>query len=148
MFDQVINSLNKLLSSTYALYFKTQNYHWNVTGAYSHDVHKIFELQYISLAKAIDNIAEQIRVHGHIVPATFKVPSSLSIIYECNEVLSWKEMVNDLSQNHLLLAQLFKEGLEITEKASNQAINELYIQRIAQHKREAWLLKAIIELKN
>jgi starvation-inducible DNA-binding protein len=144
MSDKVIDSLNRVLSSTYALYLKTQNYHWNVTGAHFHDLHKLFETQYVSLSEAIDSIAEHIRSNGHKAPATFKIYSSLSVVDDGNEELAWKEMVQDLYQSHLLIVKLLEKGLEITLKANDQVINDLYIQRLSCHKKDAWMLKAIL----
>ena len=144
MTEQVVNSLNKVLSSTYALYLKTQNYHWNVTGVHFHDLHILFESQYIALSEAVDAIAEHIRANGHKAPATFKTYVVLSVVDDGNEEFTWKEMVQDLYQSHLLLSKLLKDGLEISAKADDQVVNDLYIQRLAQHKKDAWMLKAIV----
>ena len=57
----VIEALEKILADSYALYLKTQNYHWNVTGAEFTSLHLLFESQYTELAEAIDEIAEKIR---------------------------------------------------------------------------------------
>lgn len=144
MSEHVINSLNKVLSSTYGLYLKTQNYHWNVTGTHFHDLHILFESQYASLAQAVDIIAEQIRANGHKAPATFKMYLSLSVVDEGNEEFTWQEMVQDLYQSHLLLSKLLKDGLEITAKANDQVVNDLYLQRLAEHQKAAWMLKSIV----
>lgn len=145
MTNNVVKSLKKVLSSTYALYLKTQNYHWNVTGPHFHDLHKLFESQYGSLAEALDLIAEQIRANEHKAPATFKVYASLSVVGDGNEESSWKEMVQDLYQSHTLLCNLLQEGIKISDKEDDQVVNDLYIQRLAEHKKMAWMLKAIIE---
>lgn len=144
MTSYTIDSLNKVLSSTYALYLKTQNYHWNVRGAHFYDLHKLFESQYSSLAEAIDTIAEQIRANGHKAPATFKFFSELSVIADGNEELSSDAMIDDLYQSHLLIVKLLEEGLEITDKAKDMVVNDLYISRMAEHKKAAWMLKMII----
>ena len=144
MADKVIESLNKVLSSTYALYLKTQNYHWNVTGAHFYDLHKLFESQYSALAEAIDTIAEQIRANGHKAPATFKMYAVLSVVDDGNEEFTWKEMVQDLYQGHLLLGKLLQDGFAISEKANDQVVNDLYSERLAEHKKSAWMLKSLI----
>ena len=48
----VIESLKKLLANNYALYLKTQNYHWNVTGPNFKPLHVLFEEQYNDLFTA------------------------------------------------------------------------------------------------
>jgi starvation-inducible DNA-binding protein len=145
MADKVVSILSKILASTYALYLKTQNYHWNVTGAHFHDLHKMFESQYEALAEAIDKIAEQIRATGNKAPATFKAYASLSEVKDGNEKLPWQQMVEDLYLGHLTVCKLLEEGLAISEKANDQVVNDLFIQRLAHHKKDAWMLKSIVE---
>ena len=59
-----IQNLKKILADTYALYTKTQNYHWNVQGIHFKSVHELLETQYTDLADAIVMIAELIRTFG------------------------------------------------------------------------------------
>ena len=49
--QKIASFLTKLLASTYALYLKTQNYHWNVKGMDFFSLHVMFEKQYEEFAK-------------------------------------------------------------------------------------------------
>jgi starvation-inducible DNA-binding protein len=69
----IIDSLKVLLIDSYALYFKTQNYHWNVEGPEFASLHLLFEEQYQDLAESIDTTAELIRGLGQKVPALVSV---------------------------------------------------------------------------
>ncbi len=60
----MVESLKVLLIESYALYFKTQNYHWNVEGPEFASLHLLFEEQYQDLAESIDTTAELIRGLG------------------------------------------------------------------------------------
>ncbi len=64
----VTKELSALLGSSYLLYVKTHNYHWNVTGPMFTTLHTLFETQYTELAMAIDEIAERIRALGPYAP--------------------------------------------------------------------------------
>jgi starvation-inducible DNA-binding protein len=44
-----VAELSALLATTYTLYTKTQNYHWNVTGPMFTTLHMLFETQYTEL---------------------------------------------------------------------------------------------------
>lgn len=57
----VVNALKNVLADNYALYLKTQNYHWNVEGVNFRGLHLLFEEQYTDLTMAIDTVAELIR---------------------------------------------------------------------------------------
>ena len=43
--QEMAKAVTAVLADTYALYFKTHVYHWNVTGPRFHDLHALFELQ-------------------------------------------------------------------------------------------------------
>jgi len=59
-----VEKTSVILAGTYALYLKTQYYHWNVVGAEFYNLHKMFEEQYEELRDAVDDIAERIRTLG------------------------------------------------------------------------------------
>ena len=70
--EKIVQELGKLLSSTYTLYLKTQNFHWNVTGPFFQTLHLMFEGQYTQLAMANDAIAKRIRSLGAFAPGTYR----------------------------------------------------------------------------
>jgi starvation-inducible DNA-binding protein len=70
------------LADTYALYLKSQRYHWNVSGPRFRELHLMFEEQYGQLAMGVDEIAERIRALGVLAPGTFAEFSRLSSIPE------------------------------------------------------------------
>ena len=57
----VIDIFDVLLADEYILYTMTRNYHWNVIGPQSHDLHKFFEAQYEELNDVVDDDAERAR---------------------------------------------------------------------------------------
>ena len=65
----VINALKALLADNYALYLKTQNFHWNVQCHDFASLHSMFEDQYTDLSTAVDDTAELIRGLQEKVPA-------------------------------------------------------------------------------
>lgn len=59
--EKIANDLKSVLADSYSVYFKTQNFHWNVTGPNFNSLHCLFKEQYSDLANSIDEIAERIR---------------------------------------------------------------------------------------
>ena len=49
----IAGQLSNLLADSYALYLKTHNFHWNVTGPMFQTLHLMFEQQYTELANAV-----------------------------------------------------------------------------------------------
>ncbi|AFB21500.1 Strees induced DNA-binding protein [Rickettsia canadensis str. CA410] len=66
---QGVKALEQFLADSYVLYFKTQNYRWNVEGAEFRSLHLLFEGQYEDLVASLDELAERIRNLGAKVPA-------------------------------------------------------------------------------
>ena len=69
--SKIVKKLEIILADTYALYLKTQNYHWHVKGPQFKSLHELFEMQYRELAEAVDGVAERLLIMGHKAPATF-----------------------------------------------------------------------------
>ena len=62
----VADALNAVLADTYALYFKTKNFHWHVTGPHFRDYHLMFDAQAAQMLLTTDQIAERIRKTGNV----------------------------------------------------------------------------------
>src|SRR5204862_1459069 len=60
----VAGGLNILLADVYALYFKTKNFHWHVSGPHFRDYHLMFDEQADQIYAMGDPIAERVRKLG------------------------------------------------------------------------------------
>jgi starvation-inducible DNA-binding protein len=61
---EVSAALNALLADTFALYVKTKNFHWHVSGPHFRDYHLLLDEQATQLANSIDILAERARKVG------------------------------------------------------------------------------------
>jgi len=96
----LIESMNALLSSSYVLFLKTQNYHWNVEGHMFQFLHELFEAQYTDLFEANDEIAERIRALGEYAPGSFTAFKDYTKIKESKEHPDAMGMVKNLALDH------------------------------------------------
>jgi starvation-inducible DNA-binding protein len=60
----ISTALNALLADTFALYVKTKNFHWHVTGPHFRDYHLLLDEQADQIEKSIDILAERVRKVG------------------------------------------------------------------------------------
>src|SRR5262249_12112081 len=60
----VPQQLNRCLADTFALYLKTKNFHWHVSGPHFRDYHLMFDDQATELFNTTDEIAERVRKIG------------------------------------------------------------------------------------
>lgn len=141
----VVEALSTLLASSYTLYLKTHNYHWNVTGPMFTTLHTLFETQYTELAIAIDEIAERIRTLGAFAPGSFTAFAKLSVVKEENGQPNAKEMINNLVADQAALAAAAQKVIELAEEANDQASADLGTRRMDVHQKNAWMLRSHLE---
>lgn len=138
----LVEKLLQYLASTYALYLKTQNFHWNVTGPAFFVLHSFFEKQYQELAEAIDVIAEQIRTFGVLIPGTFKHLNRLTKIKDAAGKKNAKKMIAQLLADHVLMSDLTKELISISKDYQNDFVQDLSINRLKWHEKIIWMLRS------
>jgi starvation-inducible DNA-binding protein len=143
--DAVVAELSCLLASSYTLYLKTHNYHWNVTGPMFTTLHTLFETQYTELALAIDEIAERIRSLGAFAPGSFSAFAQLSEVKEETARPDAKKMIKNLVLDQELIAKISKRVIEIADKVGDQATTDLATRRLDIHQKNAWMLRVHLE---
>jgi starvation-inducible DNA-binding protein len=140
----IAQSLSHLLADTYLLYLKTQNFHWNVEGRLFYGLHNLLEEQYKTLAIAIDDIAERIRVLGLSAPGSFQQFLELSSLQEATGLASAEEMISQLATDHQTLSEKLKGVLHQAEQSHDVSTAELLSGRIRSHEKQAWMLSSIL----
>ena len=139
---EIANKLSILLADTYALYLKTQNYHWHVKGPQFKSLHELFETQYQHLAQAVDDIAERILITGHKAPATFKEFEHLKTIKDGNSSATANQMVLELAADHMALVKDLNQAMILAQKMKDEATVNLLADRLAAHEKAHWMLAA------
>ncbi len=142
---EVVHGLSKLLASSYTVYIKTHNFHWNVTGPMFTTLHTLFETQYTELALAVDEIAERIRSLGEYAPGSYTAFSKLSSIEEENGHPKAEEMIKQLVSDQETLVKIAREIIATAESAEDQASADLVTRRIEIHEKNAWMLRSHFE---
>jgi starvation-inducible DNA-binding protein len=144
--QEIADGLSCLLADTYTLYLMTHNFHWNVTGPFFHDLHKLFEEQYTELAAAVDLIAERIRALGYPAPGTYKAFSQLNSIPEPDCLPSSAEdMVRILVEGNEAVVRTARAALPIAQDARDESTVTLIADRLLVHEKTAWMLRSFLE---
>ena len=60
----IASAMNAILADVFALFVKTKNFHWHVSGPHFRDHHRLFEEQALQLLSAVDGMAERVRKIG------------------------------------------------------------------------------------
>lgn len=136
--------LKMILANTYALYLKTQNYHWNVTGMHFAALHRLFDEQYNELAESVDEIAEHIRMQNDLAPGSFNEFQKLNKISDAQANLDAKDMITDLLASHTLLLTLLEDTLKQAQDEADEVVADFMIERMGAHKKYQWMLQSLI----
>jgi starvation-inducible DNA-binding protein len=143
--SSVVDSLNALLATSYTLYLKTHNYHWNVTGPMFSTLHTLFETQYTELALAVDEIAERIRALGAPAPGSYSVFAKLSTVREETGLPPARDMIANLVADQEAVLKVARRLVEAAQAAKDEASADLGIRRLNVHEKNAWMLRSHLE---
>ncbi len=141
----VADSLSKLLASTYSLYLKTQNYHWNVRGPMFVTLHQLFEEQYTELAASVDTIAERIRALGFVAPGSLASYLELSDVKDEQDCPTANQMLEQLAKDHAMVIMNAKLVRSLADDLDDEVTADLMTQRIAIHEKNVWMFNSLID---
>ena len=141
---KTVDILKQALADTYALYLKTQNYHWNITGPNFKPLHLMLEEQYIELADAVDTLAERIRALGDKAPASFSKYAAMTKITEGDENASAEGMLADLLEGHDHVVKALKRVDVAADKNTDAGTMNMIDGRIEAHQKTMWMLRATL----
>lgn len=138
------SAVREVLGETYALYFKTHGYHWNVTGPRFSELHNLFMTQYTEMWTALDALAERIRSLGHFAPSSSQQMMETATIQADDKVPDANDMVRQLAKGHETVARVAKSGVKAAEKAGDIVTVDLLTQRADLHEKTAWMLRSSV----
>lgn len=146
--SDVIEILKGHLADLHVLYIKTRNYHWNVVGPRFQPLHAFFEEQYEDIAKAIDEVAERIRM------LQGKSPGSMAEFVKMARLCEEKagvyppsdEMIRNLLADHEAIIRQLRKDIDITaEQDEDMGTSDFLTGLIADHEKMAWMLRSFLE---
>ena len=137
-------AVTNVLADTYALYFKTHIYHWNVTGPRFHDLHALFELQYNELWAATDVIAERIRALGVLAPNSYASMGATATVAAEATQENADAMLADLLAGHEAVVATIRSALELAAEHGDEATTDVLTPRLTEHEKAAWMLRSTL----
>ena len=142
----VASALTAVLKNTYALYYKTQNYHWNVEGPTFASLHALFEDQYNELRTEIDDVAELIRGLDRKVTVSLSEIAGNNGIGEVKYRGTADEMVADLVDGHAAVEDKLLAALDAAKSASDDVVAGFVTECLTRHRKTRWMLKSSVSV--
>ena len=142
---EISAALRQLLADTFALYLKTKNFHWHMTGQHFRDYHLLLDEQSDQIFAMTDDIAERARKIGAITLHSISDISKHQRLKDNNEEsISPKAMLAELSSDNQALTRYFRSAHETCEKYNDVATASLIEVWIDQAERRTWFLSEIV----
>ena len=137
----ISGALNALLADVFALYMKTKNFHWHVSGPHFRGLHLMFDEQGAELFAMTDEIAERVRKMGGLTLHSIGNIARLQRIPDNDaEYVDPLDMVAELrSDNQALIASL-RETHELCDEENDVATASLIENWIDQAEKRVWFL--------
>ena len=143
--DELVQQLKVVLASTFAMYLKAHNFHWNVEGSNFSEYHRLFGKIYEDIWESVDQTAEKIRTLDQYVPGSMSRFAQLSVVDDQINIPKQKSMVQELlSDNVKIIAELNK-AFDLANKANKQGIADYLASRIDAHEKHGWMLRATVK---
>lgn len=140
----LIDSLNGLLADHYALFLKTKNFHWHVTGPNFRDLHLLFDEQAQQIFAATDLIAERVRKNGgETLTSIGAIAGKTQIRDQDATGLGAMAMVEELRQDNDTLISRLRATKDAAEQAGDNATDGLVDDWTDQAEQRAWFLTSI-----
>ena len=141
----ISGALNALLADVFALYMKTKNFHWHVSGPRFRDLHLLFDEQATEIVGLVDVIAERVRKNDAPTLTSIGSISATSNIADQDGKLDADAMIKELRDDNRKLLDRLREVKETSEEAGDNATNGLVDDWIDMAEQRVWFLSATLK---
>lgn len=134
-------ALNGILADAFALYFKTKNFHWHVSGPHFRDYHLLFDEQAADIFASTDEIAERVRkIGGTTLRSIAQVSKHQSLEDNEEAFVPAREMLRELMNDNKAVAKAMREAHELCDKHDDIATASLLENFIDATEKRTWFL--------
>ena len=138
---EIAGSMNAILADVFALYLKTKNFHWHMSGPHFRDYHLLLDEQADQLYAMTDPIAERIRsTGGSTLRSIGHIARSQRILDNDADYVDPPDMLAELREDNLALAGRLREVHEVVDELRDIATASLIENWIDETERRAWFL--------
>jgi starvation-inducible DNA-binding protein len=138
---QISKALNGILADSFALYLKTKNFHWHVSGPHFRSYHLLFDEQAAEIFGTTDEIAERIRkIGGTTLRSIGDVGKHQSIVDNDEEFVTAGEMVRELMNDNKKVAAAMRKAHKIADEHEDVATASLLENYIDAAEKRTWFL--------
>jgi starvation-inducible DNA-binding protein len=134
-------ALNTLLADAFALYLKTKNFHWHVSGRHFRDYHLMLDEQSDAIFATTDQLAERVRKLGGVTLRSIGQVAKLQTIKDNNEnYVPPREMLRELMEDNKHMAAAMRKAHKLADDNEDSGTAGLLELFIDETERRTWFL--------
>jgi starvation-inducible DNA-binding protein len=138
---EIAQALNGLVADSYALYTKTKNFHWHVSGPHFRDYHLLFDEQATEIFATVDDLAERVRKLGAKTIHSIGEIAKLQTIKDNNkDFVSPADMLKELMEDNKTVIRAMRAAHEIADKHEDVATASILENFIDAAEKRNWFL--------
>src|SRR6202046_4353308 len=142
---EISGELRILLADVFALYLKTKNFHWHMSGPHFRDYHLLLDDQGTQIFAMTDDIAERARKLGGTTIRSISDVSKHQRLKDNNaERVAPEGMLAELRADNLALTRNLRSAHELCEKYNDVTTASLIEVWIDETERRTWFLSEIV----
>jgi starvation-inducible DNA-binding protein len=139
--EKISASLNVLLADSFALYLKTKNFHWHVSGRHFRDYHLLLDEQSEAIFATTDQLAERVRKIGGTTLRSISQIARLQTIQDNNEsYVPPRQMLRELMEDNKKVAAAMRKAHKLADDNEDRGTASLLEQFIDENERRTWFL--------
>jgi starvation-inducible DNA-binding protein len=137
----ISNALNTVLADYFALYIKTKNFHWHVSGPHFRDYHLLLDDQSGQLIGTTDAVAERVRKIGGVTLHSIRQIARLQRVSDNDEAfVPAQQMLAELLEDNAQLAGRLRIAHSLCDKYGDVASASLIETWIDEAEQRTWFL--------
>jgi starvation-inducible DNA-binding protein len=137
----ISGALNILLADMFALYLKTKNFHWHVSGPHFRDYHLLLDEQGEQIFAATDAIAERVRkIGGTTLRSIGHINRLKRVLDNDADYVTPKDMLAELRDDNKELTARMRETHDLCDEHGDVASTSLLENWIDEAERRTWFL--------
>ncbi|HZY71683.1 MAG TPA: DNA starvation/stationary phase protection protein [Edaphobacter sp.] len=137
----IAGAMNAILADVFALYMKTKNFHWHMSGPHFRDYHLLLDEHADQIFAMTDPIAERIRkIGGTTLHSIGHIARTQRVLDNDAEYVEPEDMLSELLEDSKALAMRLRESHGVCEDHNDVATASLIENWIDETERRTWFL--------
>lgn len=144
--NAICDAVNPLIADALALYVKTKNFHWHLSGPHFRDYHLLMDEQADAILDSVDDLAERVRrIGGTTIRSISHVGRLQTIPDDNDEFVSAEQMIERLLADNRHIARMQRQAIEVCDRNRDSATSNRLQEILDQTEKRVWFLYEVTQ---